>query len=185
LCAALSAIKALGIDPASALDAAQSFRALPHRQDELGEIGGVLFVDDSISTIPESTAAALAVYAGRPISIILGGYDRGIEYGKLVGTAMGGAAKAIICLGESGRRIYALAQAIAGRDRHCTIYQAQSMADAVAFARQVTPPGGVVLLSPAAPSYGYYRDYIERGRDFATQAGLSQPAADGSHSHPE
>ena len=41
------------------------------------------------------------------------------------------------------------------------------MEDAVSLARRVTPPGGVVLLSPAAPSYGHYRDYIERGRDFA------------------
>ena len=55
------------------------------------------------------------------------------------------------------------------------------MADAVAYARQVTPPGGVVLLSPAAPSYGQYRDYIERGRDFAAKAGL--PAAEKSNSY--
>jgi UDP-N-acetylmuramoylalanine--D-glutamate ligase len=56
------------------------------------------------------------------------------------------------------------------------------MEDAVAFARQVTPPGGVVLLSPAAPSYGYYRDYIERGRDFAAKAGL--PAPEEVHRYP-
>jgi UDP-N-acetylmuramoylalanine--D-glutamate ligase len=46
------------------------------------------------------------------------------------------------------------------------------MEEAIAHATRVTPPGGVVLLSPAAPSYGYYRDYIERGRDFAAKAGL-------------
>ena len=58
------------------------------------------------------------------------------------------------------------------------------MADAVSFARRVTPPGGVILLSPAAPSYGHYRDYIERGRDFAAKASL--PAADGrSYTHRE
>ena len=55
------------------------------------------------------------------------------------------------------------------------------MGDAVAYARQVTPPGGVVLLSPAAPSYGHYRDYIERGRDFAAKAGLA--AAENSNSY--
>jgi UDP-N-acetylmuramoyl-L-alanine---L-glutamate ligase len=48
------------------------------------------------------------------------------------------------------------------------------MEDAVSYAQRVTPPGGVVLLSPAAPSYGYYRDYIARGRDFATKAGLPE-----------
>jgi UDP-N-acetylmuramoylalanine--D-glutamate ligase len=183
LCAALSVAKALDLDPAAALEAAGGFRGLPHRQQELGEIAGVLFVDDSISTIPESTLAALAVYAGRDITVILGGHDRGVDYGKLIERAVTGAAKAVICLGDSGQRIYSLARAVAIRRDNgpCKIYRAQSMEDAVAYARQVTPPGGVVLLSPAAPSYGQYRDYIERGRDFAAKAGLT--AAEKSHSH--
>ena len=183
LCAALTVAKSLDLDPAAALEAAGGFRGLPHRQQELGEIGGVLFVDDSISTIPESTLAALAVYAGRDITVILGGHDRGIDYGKLVEKAVTGAAKAVICLGDSGERIYSLARAVATRrdDVTCKIHRAQSMEDAVAYARQVTPPGGVVLLSPAAPSYGHYRDYIERGRDFAAKAGL--PAAEKSNSY--
>jgi UDP-N-acetylmuramoylalanine--D-glutamate ligase len=54
------------------------------------------------------------------------------------------------------------------------MHLARSMEDAVSYATRVTPPGGVVLLSPAAPSYGYYRDYIERGRDFAARAGLRE-----------
>ena len=184
LCAALAVAKSLDLDPAAALEAASGFRGLPHRQQELGEIGGVLFVDDSISTIPESTLAALAVYAGRDIAVILGGHDRGIDYGKLVEKAVSGAAKAVICLGDSGERIYSLARAVASRrhDVTCKIHRAQSMKEAVAYARQATPPGGVVLLSPAAPSYGHYRDYIERGRDFAAQAGLRVP--EGFHSYP-
>ncbi|MBV8937446.1 MAG: hypothetical protein JO095_16775 [Alphaproteobacteria bacterium] len=59
------------------------------------------------------------------------------------------------------------------------------MADAVAYARRVTPPGGVVLLSPAAPSFGPYRDYIERGRDFAAKAGLPEPEEMNSYSAAE
>jgi UDP-N-acetylmuramoylalanine--D-glutamate ligase len=187
LCAALAAVKTLDIDAAAALEATCGFRGLPHRQQELGEIGGVLFVDDSISTIPESTIAALAVYAGRDIAVIVGGYDRGIDYGGLVETVLGGAAGTIICLGDSGRRICALARAVSSRqsDVACTIYQAASMEDAVSFARRATPPGGVVLLSPAAPSYGYYRDYIERGHDFAAKAGLRPSSESDSHSQPE
>jgi UDP-N-acetylmuramoylalanine--D-glutamate ligase len=184
LCAALAVTSALGINAADALDAAAGFRGLPHRQEELGELAGVLFVDDSISTIPESTIAALAVYRGRPISLIVGGYDRGIEYGALAERLMEGAANAIICLGDSGQRIYELARGSASRrsDHECAIHRAQSMSDAVSFAREVTPPGGVVLLSPAAPSYGHYRDYIERGNDFAAKAGLRRPAVSGSYS---
>ena len=187
LCAALTVAKSLDLDLAAALQAASGFRGLPHRQQELGEIGGVLFVDDSISTIPQSTLAALAVYAGRDIAVILGGHDRGIDYGTLVEKAVTGAANAVICLGDSGERIYALARAVATRRDGvpCKIHRAQSMEDAVAYARQVTPPGGVVLLSPAAPSYGHYRDYIERGRDFAAKAGLPTAGNSNSYSHAE
>jgi UDP-N-acetylmuramoylalanine--D-glutamate ligase len=175
LCAALTVAKSLGLDPVAALGAATGFQGLPHRQQELGEIGGVLFVDDSISTIPESTAAALAVYAGREITLILGGHDRGVDYDKLVENLVTGAAKTVICLGKSGERIYSLARRRGDQqgDITCNIQRAESMADAVAYARRVTPPGGVVLLSPAAPSFGSYRDYIERGRDFAANAGLA------------
>ena len=174
LCAALAVAKMLDIDLVAALEATHDFRGLPHRQQELGQNGDVLFVDDSISTIPESTLAALAVYAGRAITLIIGGYDRGIDYGKLLETLSTGAAKAIICLGDSGRRIYDQTRTAAkpGDNFLCQMHLAGSMEDAVSYATQVTPPGGVVLLSPAAPSYGFYRNYIERGRDFAAKAGL-------------
>jgi len=174
LCAALAVAKLLDIDLAAALEATRDFRGLPHRQQELGQNGDILFVDDSISTIPESALAALAVYAGRDITLIVGGYDRGIDYSKLLETFSTGAVKAVICLGDSGRRIYDQARAAAkpGGNLVCPMHFARSMGEAISYATRVTPPGGVVLLSPAAPSYGYYRDYIERGRDFAAKAGL-------------
>ena len=177
LCAALAVAKLLDIDLAAALEATGDFRGLPHRQQELGRNGDILFVDDSISTIPESTLAALAVYAGCDITLIVGGYDRGINYDKLLKSFSTGAVKAVICLGDSGRRIHDQAQAVSKTCDHllCPMHFARSMEEAISYATRVTPPGGVVLLSPAAPSYGYYRDYIERGRDFASRAGL--PAA--------
>jgi UDP-N-acetylmuramoyl-L-alanine---L-glutamate ligase len=180
VCAALTVAKLLDIDLAAALDAASDFAALPHRQQELGEIGGVLFVDDSISTAPESAIAALSVYTGRDITVIVGGHDRGIDYGKLVTTLAQGVARAVICLGASGERIHAglRAAAVKRPEALFTTYRAQSMEEAVAYAKQVTPAGGVVLLSPAAPSYGYYRDFAERGRDFATKIGLASGGAE-------
>jgi len=175
LCAALAVAKILHLDLAAALDAAHDFCGLPHRQQELGESRNILFVDDSISTIPESTIAALAVYADRDVTVIVGGYDRGIDYGKLVEAFTSGAAKVVICVGDTGSRIYAQMRAALNRvsGSGSAIYRANSMEDAVLHAMRVTPPGGVVLLSPAAPSYGQYRDYIERGRDFAAKVGLT------------
>ncbi len=176
LCAALTVAKALGVDPAAALAASADFAGLPHRQQELGSIAGVLFVDDSISTIPQSTIAALAVYAGRDIAVIVGGFDRGLDYRDLVAELAHGAAKAVICLGPSGQRIFGELQTAAA---NCAIHLAPSMADAVDRARHMTAPGGVVLLSPAAPSYGTYRDFAERGRDFAYRAGFALPSVGG------
>jgi UDP-N-acetylmuramoyl-L-alanine---L-glutamate ligase len=187
LCAALATLRSFEIDPAAALETVGGFQGLPHRQQELGTVEGLLFVDDSISTIPESTLAALAVYTGRQITVIVGGYDRGIDYSKLVETVSQGTARTLICLGDSGHRICALARAAAATrsDFNCAILESRSMGDAVSLAKRVTPSGGVVLLSPAAPSYGSYRDYIERGRDFAAQAGLLPAPEGGSHSDAE
>ncbi len=170
VCAALTVTKVLGFDPRTALAAIREFRALPHRQQEIGEIAGVLYVDDSISTAPESTLAALEVYAGRDITLIAGGYDRGIDYGKLTAKLTGGAARAVVCLGISGERIYAMLRAAPDAPEMALV---RSMEAAVAWARQKTAKGGVVLLSPAAPSYGDYHDFAERGRDFVAKAGFS------------
>jgi UDP-N-acetylmuramoyl-L-alanine---L-glutamate ligase len=170
VCAALTVAKVLDLDLVAALRATEDFRALPHRQQELGEIDGRLYVDDSISTAPEATIAALDVYAEREITLIVGGYDRGLDYDKLVAKISGGAARAIICLSASGSRVFAALRAVAGSEPEIALVR--SMEEAIAVAKRTTPPGGVVLLSPAAPSYGSYRDFAERGCDFASKAGF-------------
>jgi UDP-N-acetylmuramoyl-L-alanine---L-glutamate ligase len=169
ICAALSVAKMLDLELGAALAATADFRALPHRQQEIGEIDGVLYVDDSISTAPEATLAALEVYAGRDITLIVGGYDRGVDYGKLVARLADGAVRAVLCLGASGERIYEALRAAASCPESAVF---GSLGAAVARAGELTPRGGVVLLSPAAPSYGAYRDFAERGRDFAAKAGF-------------
>jgi UDP-N-acetylmuramoylalanine--D-glutamate ligase len=167
LSAALAVARHVGVDQAQALRIAESFRPLPHRQQEIGEIDGVLYVDDSISTTPESAVAALEVYRDRPVTIIIGGQDRGIDYGILVDRLRVAPPHGIILLDASGRRIGNLLPPLPA------VHFAQSMLEAVELARCITPNGGVVLLSPAAPSYGMYRSFIERGHDFARRAGLS------------
>jgi UDP-N-acetylmuramoyl-L-alanine---L-glutamate ligase len=169
-CAALTVAKVLDLDLVEALRATEDFRALPHRQQELGEIDDLLYVDDSISTAPEATIAALNVYAEREITLIVGGYDRGLDYDKLVAKITGGAARTVICLSASGNRVFAALRAVAGNGPEIALVR--SMEEAITVAKRTTPPGGVVLLSPAAPSYGCYRDFAERGRDFASKAGF-------------
>ena len=66
----------------------------------------------------------------------------------------------------SGKRIHSLLS---------NVHHVNSMLEAVTLANEITPRGGVILLSPAAPSYGTYRSFIERGEDFLRCAGLEQP----------
>jgi UDP-N-acetylmuramoylalanine-D-glutamate ligase len=97
------------------------------------------------------------------LTVIIGGYDRGIDYGALVERLQMEPRPGVVLLDAGGRRISVLLRAGTLVD---------TMREAVARAREMTPYGGVILLSPAAPSYGMYRSFIERGKDFARCAGL-------------
>jgi UDP-N-acetylmuramoylalanine--D-glutamate ligase len=165
--AALAVMRELDIDQSAALRAAEDFPPLPHRQQEIGEIKGVLYVDDSISTTPEATIAALDVYRDRPVTVIVGGHDRGIDYTPLIERLRASPRPGLVLMDASGRRIGELLGAGT---------PVETMDDAVGEARLITPAGGVILLSPAAPSYGRYRSFIERGEDFTRCVANQQPA---------
>jgi UDP-N-acetylmuramoylalanine--D-glutamate ligase len=163
LAAALAVTQELGIDQSAALRAAEDFPPLPHRQQEIGEIDGVLYVDDSISTTPEATIAALEVYRDRPVTVIVGGHDRGIDYTPLIERFRTMPRPGLVLTDASGRRI---------RQELGDGVLVETMNQAVAEARRMTTPGGVILLSPAAPSYGRYRSFIDRGEDFSRCVGV-------------
>ena len=167
VCAVLTATKFLGLDTKAALEAMESFQGLPHRQQELGEKKGVLYVNDSIATTPQAAIAALEVYKDRPVTLIAGGYDRGIDYAPLIERILADKTHAVICLGPSGKRIF---DALKTGGAH--VFTATSMNEAVKIAKSETPKGGVVLLSPAAPSFGMFHNYAERGQSFAAEAGF-------------
>jgi UDP-N-acetylmuramoylalanine--D-glutamate ligase len=164
LAGALAVARSVGVDRDAALRAAECFPPLPHRQQEIGEVDDVLFVDDAISTTPEATIAALDVYRDRTVTVIIGGHDRGIDYDALIRRLQMEPRPNVVLMDASGRRIHSRLGGIL----------VDSMRDAVNRAREMTRRGGVVLLSPAAPSYGRYRSFIERGEDFARCAGLSE-----------
>jgi UDP-N-acetylmuramoylalanine--D-glutamate ligase len=167
LAGALGVAELFGVDRAVGLRAAESFLPLPHRQQEIGRANGLLFVDDSISTTPEAAIAALDVYSGNAVTLIIGGHDRGIDYEALLSRLRNTPPCAVITIGASGQRLFT---ELGGVD---FVHRAASMGEAVDMAKAITPDGGVVLLSPAAPSYGTYRSFIERGEDFAHCAGLT------------
>jgi UDP-N-acetylmuramoylalanine--D-glutamate ligase len=170
LCAALAAIEAFGIDARPLAAAAQSFRPLPHRLQSLGTVDGIEYVNDSIATTPHASLAALDCHRGRPVAIIVGGYDRGIDWGAFADRMAIEPPRAVVAMGQNGPRIAEkLRPLAAGR---FALQEAAELEDAVRLARAALENEGVVLLSPGAPSFPRYKDYVERGRHFAKIAGF-------------
>jgi UDP-N-acetylmuramoylalanine--D-glutamate ligase len=163
LCAALSALEALGVAPPPLPASLEGFQPLSHRLEKVAERAGVLWVNDSISTTPESTLAALASFPEREIVLIGGGQDRGQDYEQL-GRVLAEAGATVIGVPTTGPRLLAAARD-AGAPNARTI-DAVDMQAAVAVAEELAQEGGVVLLSPAAPSYDGYRNFEERGERF-------------------
>ena len=170
LCAALAAVEAFGLDARPLAAAAHSFRPLPHRLQSLGTMDGIEYVNDSISTTPIASIAALDLYRGRRTAILVGGFDRGLDWGAFVDRMANEPPKVVITMGQNGPRIFEKLKPLAsGR---FALHEAAELEDAVRLARKALETEGVVLLSPGAPSFPRYKDYVERGRHFARIAGF-------------
>ncbi len=172
LCAVLAALEALGLDAVALAPAVQSFRPLPNRLQLLGERDGLRWVNDSISTTPHASLAALDCFAGQRIALLVGGHDRGLDWHDFAEHMRGNAPLEIVTMGANGPRIHELLEPLAGEGRF-GLHAAADLPQAVQLARTALGgQGGVVLLSPGAPSFGAYRDYVARGRHFAELAGF-------------
>ena len=157
-------------DDAELARAARGFTPLPSRLTPVGTVGGVTFIDDSLSTNVLPTLAALDSFPGRRVALIVGGQDRGIDYTALAAGVGGrGEPTLVLTLPDSGPRISAAftATAAAADGGFDGIRDCGDLDEAVARAFAWARPDGIVLLSPAAPSFGRFRDYRDRGDHFA------------------
>ncbi|BDU17627.1 UDP-N-acetylmuramoyl-L-alanine--D-glutamate ligase [Lysobacter auxotrophicus] len=171
LCAVLTAIEALGLDAVPLAPHAASFRPLPHRLQTIGTRDGITYVNDSISTTPHASLAALECFASRRVAILIGGHDRGLPWEDFAEAMRTRAPRSIVTMGQNGPRIHALLEPLAAQ-MGFVLGEASDLADAMAQAKSALGGEGVVLLSPGAPSFGLYRDYVARGRHFAELAGF-------------
>lgn len=164
LCAVLTAIKVLGYPLHPFLEGLNSFTGLPHRLQHLGKINGIDYIDDSISTTPQSTMAALNAFDQQPVTLLAGGYDRELDWSEFTQSVPQTSLQTLITMPGNGQKI-----ASAARTAGLTIkiIETAGLEEAVTAAQQNTPPGGAVILSPGAPSYGIYKNYMERGKRFA------------------
>ena len=153
----------LGINDAIATEAIKAFTPLPHRLQPLGTHHGIRWVDDAISTTPESAIAALDALGDDVATIILGGQDRGNDFSGLAARLKNSRVKTALLFPGSGPRIRA---AIEATEATITLIDADSMEQAVSTAKKHTPNGSIVLLSTASPSYGMFKNFEEKGDIF-------------------
>ena len=123
----------------------------------------IRFVDDGLATSVLPAVAALEVFVDEPVALIAGGFDRGVDYDELASAlAARQRPTTLITMGDAGRRLGA---ALARRSNVAQGH-AEQMAEAVQLASSSLTHGGVVLLSPAAPSFDHYKNWEERSDDF-------------------
>ncbi|SEP04530.1 UDP-N-acetylmuramoylalanine--D-glutamate ligase [Luteibacter sp. UNC138MFCol5.1] len=172
-CAALAALEIMGFDARAAAPALSTFVPLPHRLQPLGTRDGVAWINDSISTTPLASLAALESVGAKRVALIVGGHDRGLDWTPFVEAMRAHAPAAIVCQGANGGRIAdALDAAGIGG-----VHRVNDLAEAVNTARRALADDGCVVLSPGAPSFDQFRDYAERGKRFAELAGFEAHAA--------
>ncbi|MDD2376082.1 MAG: UDP-N-acetylmuramoyl-L-alanine--D-glutamate ligase [Clostridia bacterium] len=157
---ALAVSNEIGLEIKDILDSISSFKGLEHRMEYVGKYNGINFYNDSIATIPEATICAIKSL-GKVDTIIIGGKDRGVNYSELVKFLVNSKINKILLIAESGRRIYDLLD----ENNNRYIY-AENLENATQLSKLNTPKNGTCLLSPASASYGYYKNFEERGKLF-------------------
>ncbi|MBQ6084333.1 MAG: UDP-N-acetylmuramoyl-L-alanine--D-glutamate ligase [Bacteroidales bacterium] len=160
--AALCSIQAFGVPVDEVLPYLKTFKPLEHRQELVGTFRGVTFYNDSISTIPQAAVAALQTIKNVRF-LLLGGYDREIDYTPLVDYLLKNPVAHILFTGKAGERMLSMLEA---NDYQGDVNKFKDLAEAFEIIRKKAKTGDTCLLSPAAASYDQYKNFEERGRVF-------------------
>lgn len=172
LAASLGAL-ALGATAAGISRAIASFRGVEHRIEFVRDVGGVRYYNDSIATSPDRTEAMLSAIPG-PLTLVLGGYDKGIPFDGLA-EMLSDRDCLVITIGKTAPIIEdAITRAQGTKADHAPgsgtagvqVVRAASLEEAVRLAAQRSTPGTSVVLSPACASYDMFANFEERGRSF-------------------
>ncbi len=148
-------------------EAAKTFEPLAHRLQLVGTFHDIHWVDDSISTTPESAVAALKALGNDVYTCIFGGLDRGYDFTPLAEALSQSAVEHVILLPNSGPHLHTACEKV---DFTGTIQEVENLQEAVAVAKKNTAKHKICLLSPASPSYNQFKNFEERGKKFAELA---------------
>lgn len=154
-----------GADLKSIKDEVFSFKGLKHRLELVRVVNNVSFYNDSFATGPQPTIAAINSF-NEPLTLILGGYDKGLDYSGLIDeiTRYKNDLK-VILIGDLQEKFYELLSKSFSKQNIFKLNKS-SMQEIIKKAVEITPKNGVVLLSPAAASFDMFKDYKERGTHF-------------------
>ena len=159
LAAATAALQVPGVGWEAVRTGAMGMRPLPHRLDPVAEVGGVLYVDDSNATTPQSTAKAVES-SPRPVVVLVGGKEKGVDVTPLI-EAVAARARGAVTIGTSGPALRARLQG-----RLPVVDGGPDLDHAVRAAARLARPGDAVLLSPGFSSLDQHPSFAVRGERF-------------------
>lgn len=152
---ALAVSEILNLDISKTIKSIREFKTLEHRLELVGTYDGVLYYDNSIGTVPMATIEAVKALK-HVDTLIIGGMDRGIDYKEFIEYLNNSDISNIICMPKTGHDI-------AKKLREEKRYVVETLEEAVDIAKNVTKKGKICLLSPAAASYGFFKNFEEKG----------------------
>ncbi len=159
LMAAICAARAVGVTPRSVQNVINTFKGVPHRLEFVRKKDGVFFFNDSKGTNVQSVMRALASFNNNPIVLIMGGKDKGVEFGPLVPYVQK-RCKMLILVGEAKEKIN---RALGD---YADTFLVGTFEEAVLLAYQKSRSGDIILLSPGCSSFDMFRNFEERGEYF-------------------
>ncbi|NTW32260.1 MAG: UDP-N-acetylmuramoyl-L-alanine--D-glutamate ligase [Bacteroidetes bacterium] len=158
--AAVCACKLSGVSDSKIAEGIATFKGLEHRMEYVGEFSSIHFYNDSIATIPEATIEAVKTLKNVG-TLILGGFDRGIDYNYFLKFISESEIRNVILIGSAGKRMFEGLKLFDNNNKN--IMQVDSLESAVKIAKERTKPYDICLLSPAAASYDMFKNFEERG----------------------
>lgn len=180
--AAVAVGKLLGVLSKAIAEGVRRFQPLEYRLELVGTYRGITFYNAAIATIPQATMAHLDALGPDVQTVLLGGYDRHLDFSELGKRLITSQVKTLILFPTTGQRIWeAVCQHRGATSALPRAFFVQDMEEAVRLAYRCTESGKTCLHSPASPSFGLFRDYQERGtlfKNYVQQLGQSGTATD-------
>ena len=144
------------------------FKGLEHRLEYCGEKDNRIFINNSAGTTPDTTIAALSAFEGKPITLFLGGSDKGANFTELAEAISKANIASIISIPPMGQKILEKLASIPPQtsDFRLQTFSYTNMPSAIQWAFDHTPEGGIILMAPGCASFGCFENYKERGKLF-------------------